>query len=120
LLRQPIDHRVDIFAYGVTALRTSHGQEAVPGETPDDILRKQLDRSDFIPPRELNSDIPFCEEKAILECLERDATSGIRPPVCSCMTCRRHFTCESSVLEVDRPLKGSIFAPHERFCQCLS
>lgn len=73
LLRQPIDHRVDIFAYGVTAYELLTGRKPFPGETPDDILRKQLDRSDFIPPRELNSDIPFAMEKAILKCLERDA-----------------------------------------------
>jgi serine/threonine-protein kinase len=73
LLRQPIDHRVDIFAYGVTAYELLTGRKPFPGETPDDILRKQLDRSDFIPPRELNADIPVPVEKAILKCLERDA-----------------------------------------------
>lgn len=73
LLRQPIDHRVDIFAYGVTAYELLTGRKPFPGETPDDILRKQLDRSDFIAPRELNADIPAPIEKAILKCLERDA-----------------------------------------------
>jgi serine/threonine-protein kinase len=73
LLRQPIDHRVDIFAYGVTAYELLTGRKPFPGETPDEILRKELDRkSDFVPPRELNPDIPLALEKAILQCLERE------------------------------------------------
>ena len=73
LLRQPIDHRVDIFAYGVTAYELLTGNKPFPGETPDEILRKLLDRSEFVAPREHNPDIPFALEKAILKCLERDA-----------------------------------------------
>src|SRR5262249_40503378 len=73
LLRQPIDHRVDIFAYGVTAYELLTGRKPFPGESPDEILRKQLDRkADFFPPRELNSDIPAALEKSILRCLERE------------------------------------------------
>lgn len=73
LLRQPIDHRVDIFAYGVTAYEMLTGQKPFTGETPDEILRKQLDRSlDFVAPRALNPDIPGLLEKTILKCLERE------------------------------------------------
>jgi serine/threonine-protein kinase len=73
LLRQPIDHRVDIFAYGVTAYELLTGKKPFPGESPDEILRRQLDRkSDFISPRQLNADIPFALEKTILKCLERE------------------------------------------------
>lgn len=81
LLRQPIDHRVDVFAYGVTAYEMLAGRKPFPGETPEEILRKQLDRTDFVPPRELNADIPFALEKAILKCLERDSEK--RYPVTS-------------------------------------
>jgi serine/threonine-protein kinase len=42
-----------------------------PGDTPDEILRKQLN-DELTPPRELNSDIPPALEKIILKCLERD------------------------------------------------
>ncbi len=71
LLRQPIDHRVDIFAYGVTAYELLTGQKPFDGSTPDDILRLQLDRSpQFAPPRALNPDIPAALEKTILKCLE--------------------------------------------------
>jgi eukaryotic-like serine/threonine-protein kinase len=68
-----IDHRVDIFAYGTCAYELLTGRKPFPGDTPEEILRKQLDRSlDFIPPRDLNPDIPAALEKAILKCIERD------------------------------------------------
>jgi serine/threonine-protein kinase len=69
--RQPIDHRVDIFAFGVSAYELLTNRKPFPGDAPEDILRKQYDRSlDFVPPRELNPDIPAALEKAILKCLE--------------------------------------------------
>lgn len=74
LLRQPFDHRVDIFAYGVSAYELLAGRKPFAGETPDEILRKQLDRTlDFVPPRQLNPDIPAALERVILKCIERDA-----------------------------------------------
>ncbi|HMJ64407.1 MAG TPA: protein kinase, partial [Candidatus Binatia bacterium] len=73
LMRQPYDHRVDIFAYGVTAYELLTGQKPFPGETPDEILRRQLDRTtDFATPRQLNEAIPANVEKPILKALERD------------------------------------------------
>ena len=71
--RQPIDHRVDIFSYGVSAYELLTNRKPFSGDSPDEILRKQLDRSlDFISPRELNPDIPAALEKTVLKCLERD------------------------------------------------
>jgi eukaryotic-like serine/threonine-protein kinase len=72
LLRQPIDHRVDIFAYGVTAFELLTNQKPFPGESAEDILRLQLDRSGFRTPRELNPDIPIALEKIVLKCLEQN------------------------------------------------
>ncbi len=72
LQRQPFDHRVDIFAYGVTAYELLTGQKPFAGETPHEILRKQLNRSELVTPRDLNSEIPAGLEKAILKCLDRD------------------------------------------------
>jgi eukaryotic-like serine/threonine-protein kinase len=73
LLRQPIDHRADIFAFGVAAYEILTGKKPFSGETPDDILRKQLDRSiDFLPARELNPDVPYPLERCIAKCLEKD------------------------------------------------
>ena len=48
LLRQPIDQRVDIFAYGVTAYELLTNQKPFPGDTPAEILARQMDRSEFL------------------------------------------------------------------------
>ncbi len=73
LLREPLDHRADIFAYGVTAYELLTGQKPFAGDTPDEILRKELNRSaDFLSPRQLNPDIPNVLDKAILKCIDRD------------------------------------------------
>ena len=72
LLRQPIDQRVDMFAYGVSAYELLTNNKPFPGDTPDDVLRQQLDRATFVLPREYNPDMPPALEKAILRCLERD------------------------------------------------
>lgn len=72
LLRQPIDHRVDIWAYGVTAFELLTGQKPFPGESAEDIVRLQLDRSAFKNPRDINPDVPVTLEKIILKCLEQN------------------------------------------------
>jgi len=73
LLREPFDHRADLFAFGVTAYEVLTGQKPFPGETPEEILRRQLTRGkEFLPPSALNPDIPATLEKSILRCLERD------------------------------------------------
>lgn len=72
LLREPVDHRADLWAYGVTAYELLTGRKPFPGETPDAVLRRQLDRSDFIPPSQLNPDLPAGLERILLRCLERD------------------------------------------------
>jgi serine/threonine protein kinase len=72
LLGEPISQRVDIFSYGVAAYELLTHQKPFPGETPGEILAKQLDRSGFIEPRQYNADIPASLQKLILRCLERD------------------------------------------------
>lgn len=72
LQRQPYDHRVDIFAFGVTAFELLTGQKPFGSDTPDEILKRQLDRSSFSTPRQLNGAIPANVEKPILKALERD------------------------------------------------
>jgi serine/threonine-protein kinase len=69
---EPISHRVDIFAYGVSAYELLTNQKPFPGETPGEILAKQLDRSGFVAPRQYNADMPASLEKVILRCLERN------------------------------------------------
>jgi serine/threonine-protein kinase len=72
LLGEPISARVDIFSFGVTAYELLTNQKPFPGDTPADILRRQLDRSSFVAPRQLNPDLPPALEKVILRCLERE------------------------------------------------
>jgi serine/threonine-protein kinase len=72
LQRQPFDHRVDVFAFGVTAFELLTGQKPFGSDTPDEILKRQLDRSNFSTPRQLNDAIPANVEKPILKALERD------------------------------------------------
>lgn len=69
---EPISHPVDMFSYGVAAYELLTNQKPFPGETPGEILKRQLDRSDFIPPRELNPDLPPALERVILRCLEKE------------------------------------------------
>ncbi len=72
LQRLPVDHRADIFAYGVSAYEIFTGQKPFAGATPAEILKKQLNRSEFTPPREINLGIPVAVEKTILKSLETD------------------------------------------------
>ncbi len=72
LLGEPISARVDIFSYGVAAYELLTNQKPFPGDTPAEILRKQVNRSDFVAPRDYNPDLPLAMEKVILRCLERE------------------------------------------------
>ncbi len=72
LKREPIDGRVDVFAYGVAAYEILTNHKPFPGETPADILAAQMNPSSPVPPREHNPEIPPALEKVILKCLVRD------------------------------------------------
>jgi serine/threonine protein kinase len=72
LRREPVDHRADIFAFGVSAYELLTNQKPFPGESPAEILALQLNRANFVKPRELNPDLPAVLEKVILKCLERE------------------------------------------------
>ena len=74
LQRKPIDHRTDIFAYGVAAYEILTGQKPFPGDTPAEILHRQLHRErHFILPRTLNPGIPPGVERTLLKSLETEA-----------------------------------------------
>ncbi len=81
LRKQPIDHRVDIFAYGVTAYELVTGVKPFPGETPEEVLRQQLDMHFLKPPRDVNPQIPLALERTILKALDRDPNK--RHPIMS-------------------------------------
>lgn len=69
LLRQPIDHRVDIFSFGVAAYELLTNQKPFAGDTAEEILRNQLAGRPPLP-QQLNPDIPEGLEKIIMKCLE--------------------------------------------------
>ncbi|MSU60164.1 MAG: serine/threonine protein kinase [Pedosphaera sp.] len=72
LQQVPIDWRVDVFAYGVSAYELLTNNKPFPGESPGEILSQQINRSDFILPRQHNPDIPLAMENVIVKCLEHD------------------------------------------------
>ncbi len=72
LLKQPVDHRADLWAWGVSAYELLTFRKPFPGENADEVLRRQINRRDFIPPREVNGDIPAELERIVLKCLEQD------------------------------------------------
>jgi serine/threonine-protein kinase len=72
LMGEPITQRVDIFAYGVAAYELLTNHKPFPGDTPAEIVQKQVDRSTFVTPREHNPDIPLALEKVIVRCLEQE------------------------------------------------
>ena len=62
-----------VFAFGATAYELLTFRKPFPGDTPDEILNRQLDRgSEFYAPRELNPDLPLVLERIVLKCLERE------------------------------------------------
>ena len=72
LLGEPIAQQVDMFSFGVAAYELLANQKPFPGETPGDILRKQVDRSEFIPLSQHNPDVPPALEKVVTRCLEQN------------------------------------------------
>ncbi len=69
----PIDHRADIFAFGVAAYELLTRHRPFVGDTAEEVVRKQLDHNQgFLSPREHNPDLSVAMEKVILKCLERD------------------------------------------------
>lgn len=71
LLREPIDHRVDIFAYGVSAYELVTGQKPFPGDNADEILRRQRE-GNLKTPLDHNPQLPPALSRLIVKCLDRD------------------------------------------------
>jgi serine/threonine-protein kinase len=69
LRHQPIDQRADIYAFGVSTYEVLTGVKPFPGDSPDEILRRQLSGPP-VSPREHNGEIPLALEKLILKCLK--------------------------------------------------
>lgn len=71
LLGEPVDHRADMWAWGVSAYELLTSHKPFPGDTPEDVLRRQLNRNDFIAASQLNAALPSALERIVSRCLER-------------------------------------------------
>ena len=72
LLREPVDHRADIFAFGVSAYELLTNYKPFPGDTAAEILARQVNRAEFVPPRQHNPELPADLERVVLKCLQQE------------------------------------------------
>lgn len=73
ILRQPIDERADIFAFGMTAYELVTGRKPFTGNTREEILEKYKDfKQHLVPPRSRVPALAVAIERVILKCLEKD------------------------------------------------
>ncbi len=72
LQREPVDQRADIFAFGVSTYELLTNFKPFPGEKPSEILASQINRSNFVLPRQHNPDIPQILEDLIVKCLQQN------------------------------------------------
>lgn len=69
---EPFDHRVDIFAFGVSAYELLTNHKPFVGETSTEIVAAQANPNGPVSLRELNPDVPKKLETTILKCLQFD------------------------------------------------
>lgn len=81
--QEPIDGRVDIFAFGVSAYELLSNQKPFPGDTPAEIHAAQMNPAGPLPLRHWNPDVPPALEKVIMRCIEREPER--RYPFCGLM-----------------------------------
>ena len=68
---KPVDHRTDIYAFGLILYEMFTGRIPFTGETPLTVALKQI-RELPAPPSTIAPDVPMHIERAILKCLEKD------------------------------------------------
>jgi len=75
LMRQPVDERADIFAFGVTVYEMLTGKKPVTGDTIQEVMKKYAEFDEHLKPLRAHlPDIPHAIERVILKCLEKDVT----------------------------------------------
>lgn len=73
ILKQPVDERADIFAYGVTAYEMLTGKKPVAAASRSELLQRYTRFNEHLRPlRFHNPDIPVSIEHVILKCLEKE------------------------------------------------
>ncbi len=68
---KPLDHRVDIYAYGLTLYEMFTGEATFHGDTAVELALKQV-RERPTNPMKLTPSLPRCVDAAIMKCLEKD------------------------------------------------
>ena len=75
ILRQPVDERADIFAFGLTAYEMLTGKKPITGNTFEEVIGKYANFDQHLkPPRTHAPDIAPGLERVILKCLAKDVT----------------------------------------------
>ncbi|MEI8315657.1 MAG: serine/threonine-protein kinase [Verrucomicrobiota bacterium] len=75
ILRQPVDERADIFAFGLTAYEMLTGKKPITGNTLAEVIQKYSNFDKYLkPPRTHAPDVLPALERVILKCLEKDVT----------------------------------------------
>jgi serine/threonine-protein kinase len=73
LRRTPLDHRADLWSFGVTAYELLTYKKPIVGSSPEEVLRRQLDPGYAIAaPRHHNPDIPVALERIVMKCLKHN------------------------------------------------
>ena len=73
LQKMPLDHRADIFAFGITAYELLTNKKPFSGDTQEEVIRRHLDpKNQIASTRQHNPEIPLALDKIVLQCLERD------------------------------------------------
>src|SRR5262245_38499253 len=70
-LKQPVDHRSDLYSLGATLYELATGQPVFDAETPHAVVHQILN-SEPLPPRRLNRHVPRDLETIILKCLAKE------------------------------------------------
>jgi serine/threonine-protein kinase len=75
ILRQPVDERADIFAYGLVAYEMLTGKKPITGDTKEEVMQKYADFNQHLKPlRAYLPNVPPMIDRVILKCLERDVS----------------------------------------------
>jgi serine/threonine protein kinase/tetratricopeptide (TPR) repeat protein len=68
-----VDHRADVYSLGLVLYEIFTGQQAVPSGALMQVLLKQINETPP-PPRQVRPDLPEYLDRAILKCVEKDAS----------------------------------------------
>jgi outer membrane protein assembly factor BamB/tRNA A-37 threonylcarbamoyl transferase component Bud32 len=71
VVKQPVDHRTDIYSLGATLYELATGKPVFDADTPEGIL-SQIQNTEPVVPRQVRRDLPRDLETIILKCLAKE------------------------------------------------